>query len=173
MARRKRRRRRKGLSTEVELNMAAMLDMCFQLLAFFILTFNPQDVEIQISMLMPPMQQVGNSAKIEEQPPPPPDESPFEFPLQVNLRATEDGNIRQIEVGGRNLVPDGTAGIFDEFESQLRALMVSPGFESIDLRVESQLKYEYLIRIMDVCTRQQSKSGEQMVKMNITQITGP
>ena len=39
---------------DVELNMAAMLDMAFQLLAFFILTFRPSAVESQVSLRMPP-----------------------------------------------------------------------------------------------------------------------
>ena len=36
---------------DVELNMAAMLDMAFQLLAFFILTFRPSAVESQVSLV--------------------------------------------------------------------------------------------------------------------------
>src|SRR5262245_46974510 len=54
-----RRRRRKRRSQEgVELNLAAMLDMAFQLLTFFILTFRPAPVEGQISLRMPPPQPV-------------------------------------------------------------------------------------------------------------------
>ena len=36
--------------TEVELNLASMLDMAFQLLAFFILTFHPSPIEGQLSL---------------------------------------------------------------------------------------------------------------------------
>ena len=39
--RRMRRRKKRKSSDEVELNLAAMLDMAFQLLTFFILTFKP------------------------------------------------------------------------------------------------------------------------------------
>ncbi len=35
---------------EVELNLAAMLDMAFQLLTFFVLTFKPAPVEGQIAL---------------------------------------------------------------------------------------------------------------------------
>ncbi len=38
----------------VELNMAAMLDMAFQLLAFFILTFTPSPIEGQFALKLPP-----------------------------------------------------------------------------------------------------------------------
>ena len=38
----------------VELNVTAMLDMAFQLLAFFILTFKPPPGEDQIYLKLPP-----------------------------------------------------------------------------------------------------------------------
>jgi len=48
------RRRYQRQQNEVELNMASMLDMAFQLLAFFILTFRPAPIEGQISLRLPP-----------------------------------------------------------------------------------------------------------------------
>src|SRR5689334_9240934 len=48
------RRRRKRAQEDVELNLAAMLDMAFQLLTFFILTFKPAPIEGQISLRLPP-----------------------------------------------------------------------------------------------------------------------
>src|SRR6186713_3046719 len=53
--RRKRKRRQQG---DVELNLAAMLDMAFQLLAFFILTFKPAPVEGEVLLRMPPPQPI-------------------------------------------------------------------------------------------------------------------
>ena len=50
------RRRKRRLQSEVELNLAAMLDMAFQLLAFFILTYQPLPIEGQISLRLPPPQ---------------------------------------------------------------------------------------------------------------------
>src|ERR1044072_1890921 len=63
MGRRRRKRRAQG---EVELNLAAMLDMAFQLLTFFILTFRPGPVEGQIMLRMPPAQ-AGSVARDSEQ----------------------------------------------------------------------------------------------------------
>ena len=48
------RRKRRGSGEEVELNLAAMLDMAFQLLTFFILTFKPAPVEGQVNLRLPP-----------------------------------------------------------------------------------------------------------------------
>lgn len=43
----------------VELNLAAMLDMAFQLLAFFIMTFKPAPIEGQINLKLPPPKPVA------------------------------------------------------------------------------------------------------------------
>src|SRR5262245_18747814 len=48
------RRRRHHTKQQVKLNLAAMLDMAFQLLAFFILTFRPSPMEGQLALRMPP-----------------------------------------------------------------------------------------------------------------------
>ena len=51
---------RKRSQQDVELNMASMLDMAFQLLAFFILTFQPPPLESQISLRLPPAKPASN-----------------------------------------------------------------------------------------------------------------
>ena len=43
----------------MELNLVAMLDLAFQLLAFFILTFKPAPAEGQILLRMPPAEAVS------------------------------------------------------------------------------------------------------------------
>ena len=48
------RRKKRRSQSDVELNLAAMLDMAFQLLTFFILTFRPAPIEGQISLRLPP-----------------------------------------------------------------------------------------------------------------------
>ena len=53
--------RKKRPQQDVTLNLAAMLDMAFQLLTFFILTFQPPPVEGQISLRLPPAQVVANA----------------------------------------------------------------------------------------------------------------
>src|SRR5262245_9694724 len=50
----RRHKKKKRNQGEVELNLAAMLDMAFQLLTFFILTFKPAPIEGQIELRMPP-----------------------------------------------------------------------------------------------------------------------
>ena len=47
---------------EVELNLAAMLDMAFRILTFFVLTFKPAPVEGQVALRMPPPQPLAIQA---------------------------------------------------------------------------------------------------------------
>src|SRR6185295_6969433 len=61
MSRRKKKKHRGG--DEVELNLAAMLDMAFQLLTFFILTFKPAPVEGDIALRLPPPQPITDPNK--------------------------------------------------------------------------------------------------------------
>ena len=51
---------RRPSQEDVELNVTAMLDMAFQLLAFFVLTFRPPPGEDQIYLKLPPAQPVAN-----------------------------------------------------------------------------------------------------------------
>ena len=50
---------RRRSEEDVELNVTAMLDMAFQLLAFFVLTFRPPPGEAQIYLKLPPAQPVA------------------------------------------------------------------------------------------------------------------
>jgi len=51
------------LQSEVELNLASMLDMAFQLLFFFVITFSPPKPESQIAMRLPPAQVVATKGQ--------------------------------------------------------------------------------------------------------------
>jgi biopolymer transport protein ExbD len=51
---RHRRKKKRRIQGDVTLNLAAMLDMAFQLLAFFIITYHPPDVEGDIRLRLPP-----------------------------------------------------------------------------------------------------------------------
>ena len=51
---------RRSSPADIELNVTAMLDMAFQLLAFFVLTFRPALVEPAVLLQMPPAQAVAD-----------------------------------------------------------------------------------------------------------------
>ena len=85
---------------EPDLPITPMLDMTFQLLAFFIFTFRPQAAEAKIALAFP--RDGGEYVGIPD--PGDPDKRPVIFVVEV--RATDGGNIESLalRIENRNLV---------------------------------------------------------------------
>src|SRR6478736_1392110 len=94
-------RRKRHRTEDVKLNLAAMLDMAFQLLAFFIFTFRPAPVEGHLALRMPPPlpvtqvrngQSAGNDAS---------STNPLQGlnTLVITAMSDPEGNLKQMAVG--------------------------------------------------------------------------
>jgi biopolymer transport protein ExbD len=169
LMRRKQRRRRRSKS-EVELNLAAMLDMAFQLLMFFILTFKPAPVEGDILLRMPPpapttVVQGGQAPGANAQ-----NTNPVQGlnSLVISLLGNPDGSIRQIVVGD---TPVPGLGVL---EGKLKVILGDPsvGFDQVILQVGSAVHYEQLMQVIDVCTRQHLSNGKKLSKLSIVELPG-
>src|SRR6187549_3235134 len=95
------RRKRRRTQNDVELNLAAMLDMAFQLLTFFILTFKPAPVEGQVLLRMPPPQAVTNINQGQKSGSDADNTNPIQGlnTLVISAIAHPDGTLRQMAVG--------------------------------------------------------------------------
>ena len=162
---RHRKRRKQG---EVELNLAAMLDMAFQLLTFFILTFRPAPVEGQILLRMPPPMPVtninsGQKAGADES-----NTNPVQGlnTLIVTAVAQSDGSLRQLAIG------DVTMGSLPALDRKLNSVLgdAGSGFDQVIVQVDSRLKYSELMGVIDVCTRQKLPNGEQLSKLSFVEL---
>ena len=162
---RHRKRRKQG---EVELNLAAMLDMAFQLLTFFILTFRPAPVEGQILLRMPPPMPVtninsGQKAGADES-----NTNPVQGlnTLIVTAVAQSDGGLRQLAIG------DVTMGSLPALDRKLNSVLgdAGSGFDQVIVQVDSRLKYSELMGVIDVCTRQKLPNGEQLSKLSFVEL---
>ncbi len=165
MRRRSRRNRKKARGHEdVELNVAAMLDMAFQLLAFFILTFKPSPVESQIMMRLPadkpvtqaPSNQVDASTPIEDE----------GLVISVSIFSTPDGDIDKLQIGERVISAPSLNELLPAFRSALTDI-VALGCDTITVRVGEDLRYERLMQIVDICGKQELPSGEKLSKVSI------
>ena len=143
-------RRKLDEPVAVELPITPMLDMSFQLMAFFILTFRPQPQEGQMSLFLPAL----DTGPPQGEPPPfLPDEKPDQYTVRVTDSLGDIGHITLKapsgveEVGGANSLP-----ILME---KLKAIGRAPGKKGPNLKIESSdgLKYSKLIQIMDVCMK--------------------
>lgn len=113
------RQRMKTDEVEPDLPITPMLDMSFQLLAFFIMTFKPAPTEGQIAMKLPPAEPGGPSQNI----PSLTSETPKKYIIQVE--ATEGGSIAKMtfhEDGSPNDPEDLGADVEKTYLPRVRAL---------------------------------------------------
>jgi biopolymer transport protein ExbD len=146
-------RQKRQTQQSVELNLAAMLDMAFQLLTFFILTFQPAPVEGEIDLRMPPAQPLA--ARPNEAPTGrnPNLIDPLESlrTLVITLAANpHDGSLGAMQVGDELV---GSPGRLDEKLRAIFALPASP-IDQILIHVDANLNYAGLMSAVDVCARQ-------------------
>jgi biopolymer transport protein ExbD len=140
-------RRKNESSVDVTLPITPMLDMAFQMLSFFILTFHPMPTEGQLSLNLP---KVDASEKAEKDPQVDTEEKKDEYVVTVISNST--GEIASLSLKG----PTGdmgniknTADLFDRLKNlprpQGKAELVS-----ITIEASNDLTYARLIEIMDL-----------------------
>ena len=155
---------------DVSLNLAAMLDMAFQLLAFFILTFKPNPVEGQINLNLPPAVPI-----IENKP----DVQPVvglgdaaAKTLTITIVAAPNGQVASMTVGLAKLF-DGPldGGRIRQLDRRLKEVFaIEDTFDQVLLRVGKTLNYGELMRIIDVCTRQKMGDGKSVNKISFVEL---
>ncbi len=136
---------------EPDLPITPMLDMSFQLLAFFLTTFNPSPIEGHMDMALPKEMGDANSSVVP--PPDPTKEEPEELTVQVD--ATDAGAIADIRVGtktitGQSLGSD-SAKMFANLQARRKELGEKPA--KVRLECGDNLSYKLLIKLMDEITR--------------------
>jgi biopolymer transport protein ExbD len=145
---------KRNSSEEVELNLAAMLDMAFQILAFFILTFKAAPVEGQIQIRMPPPQALAmkNATAKAGQDPTSKELLKGENTITVALTATPDGALNDIYVLNDKIDVDQKLG---KFETKLKNLLTPADmpYDQLIIQVATNMRYEELMRVLGVCSR--------------------
>ena len=148
---------------EVKLNMTSMIDIVFQLLVFFILTFKPLVQEGDYNVRMP-LAAIDNTKMDDEQP---------EL-IRVLLRAGESGAISTIEVDDdielKTLKGDTTAELYTQLNDYIDA-KVSAGDDpedavktEVEFDIDSSLQYGYTVRAIEAV------SGKQLADGNVKKL---
>jgi biopolymer transport protein ExbD len=170
-----RRRRRVRAQSEVELNLASMLDMAFQLLAFFILTFHPSPIEGQLSLHLPPAAPLTNVASDKVDTAKPSDAGATTAKtLDISVFADKQGDVSRVQVGMRGaFTGPADAGNLRKLEKKLQEAFGFAGtpFEQIVVRVAPNLRYEELMKVIDVCTRQKMPDGQTLRKISFVEMS--
>lgn len=171
MRRSKRRRRSQG---SVEMNLAAMLDMAFQLLSFFILTFRPAPIEGQLSLnLPPPVPIVKQDAQPKENNGGEAGELVGLDTLHLQVMANDRGGVKQVILEANPVVQgEMNDQNIQRLDRELRRIFGTKmiAFDRIQIAVERRVRYGELMKVIDVCTRQKTPDGQQMRKISFTEL---
>ena len=163
-------RRKRHLQGDVELNLAAMLDMAFQLLAFFILTFRPAPDEGHIALRMPPPEpitKIAEAAAAGNEADNPNPVQGFET-VVVTVLSNAEGGISDLRIGEGEPTTS-----LQHLETQLQGIFADPStpFDRVLLQVGSGLRYESLMRLLDVCSRIKLPLGERLGKLSFVEVS--
>lgn len=134
---------------EVEMQITPMLDMAFQLLSFFILTYHPAPIEGQFAMNLLP---AAPAIKMEAAAPPNTDAKNDDVPAKLRtittqLHANPDGSLglvtlEELEVQG-----------MDALKLKLQEILNPANkvdFEQALIEADPNLKYEELMKVIDI-----------------------
>ena len=132
---------------EIEIPVTPMLDMAFQLLTFFILTYHPAPSEGQFSMNLLPAQ----PAVAMDAPAPVETTTTNDLPaglktLPTTLRAKDDGSLGRVTLGETDI--DGMAALSKELATILKDPTLP--FDQTVIKVDPHLKYAELMKVIDV-----------------------
>jgi biopolymer transport protein ExbD len=160
-------RKRRHVEGNVELNVAAMLDMAFQLLAFFILTYHPAPVEGCIAIRMPlptPMTKPDSSSNAGAPTPSEANALAGAVTLQIAVTSNKDGTMATIRLGENPPVTE-----LADFERQFRS-MSDISFEQVVLQVSPILEYENVLKVIEICARNKLTAGDRQAKVSIVEM---
>jgi biopolymer transport protein ExbD len=165
-----RRRQKRRNPSEVELNLAAMLDMAFQLLTFFILTFRPLPLEGQISLRLPPPQSVVVLKNAEKAGSDANNPNPVQGVNTLTIGVHADprtGMIDGLKVGETQVT--GLAALDGSLKEIFKPDAGNP-FDQVILEVSNACRYEELMKIVDLCTHQKLPGGQKLSKLSFVEL---
>ncbi len=165
--------RHRKKTSDVKLNLAAMLDMAFQLLSFFVLTFKPDPAEGQIQLRLPPPEAVAIVKTNQQAGQDKNNTNPIEGieTLVISVFSRGDGSIESLAVG-EGVVGGDTPDKAKALDARLRLILGDKdvGFKQVILQVGSKLRYDELMKLIDVCTRQKLPNGDPLTKLSFVEL---
>ena len=146
--------------------MASMLDMAFQLLTFFILTFRPAPIEGQISLRLPPPQPVTKGVESVGSDTMNTNPAKGVDTLTISVFADKSGDIGALGVG-----ESGVANL-TALDTRLQQIFADKdnSFEQVIIQVGSNLRYEALMKVVDICTHLKLPNGQKLSKLSFVEV---
>jgi biopolymer transport protein ExbD len=139
---------RKNTEAKVEQNMTAMIDVVFQLLTFFVMSFKVAAMEGDFNIKMPASG--ASSASVTDTAP----------PIKIKMSAGENGTLKNFKVGSNEPMIN-----FKDMTRTIKSLLKSsssPGLENeteVELDCDYTLKYEYVIKAITAISGEKQSDG--------------
>jgi len=137
----------KSEPTTPELPITPMLDMSFQLMFYFVITFNPMPTEAQLALTLPKVEGGGGA-------PPPVGIDAQEEELIVQIYASDNGQIAGItaapQSGNVDLGKD-TSALLKYLKDKAAASAGTP--PKLKFEFAERLNYQYVIKMIDEAKR--------------------
>jgi biopolymer transport protein ExbD len=149
---------------EIKINMTAMIDIVFQLLVFFIMTFKVVTMEGDFNIRMP----LATTENVEDM------ESELPELIIVKLRAGENGNINSIVVDDIETFADET--MFLDLTNHIESRIAGEGDPENSLQTELEfhidygLKCQYTVQAIEAVSGRVVPGPERSVKKLIEKI---
>ncbi len=153
------RKRREESPLEIAVPITPMLDMSFQLLSFFILTYHPMPTEGQLAINLPKVDATESPPPLEPLPP-----EPQKDEYTITVYAGSSGDVALLGLKGPTVNSENIK-TFSDLLGQLQAIPkpAGRGAEGVSITIEASndLSYARLIEIMDLC----KKAGYESVNL--------
>ena len=140
---------------DVEVPITPMLDMAFQLLTFFILTYHPAPTEGQFSMnLLPAQPSVSLETPAGDKNAANNDLPAGVKTLPTTLRANDEGLLAEIFIEDNKI--DGLEALGKELEVIFKDKSALP-FDQTEIKIDPKLKYAEVVKVIDLFSKHITK----------------
>ena len=150
--------RKKRDDEKLNINMTPMIDIVFQLLIFFVMSFKIVTPEGDFSVKMPMAPAEGKMSD---------DSTPPLPPIAIRLNSSTNGQLLEVQCGSHNL-GRGEAGLVNLRKFILQQVAPKGGRpnpevareQEVELTCDFRLKYEYVIKCISYVTGYRDTNGE-------------
>ncbi|HEY7427609.1 MAG TPA: biopolymer transporter ExbD [Gemmataceae bacterium] len=150
-------RRKPDAGPEPTLPITPMLDMAFQLLAFFVMTYHPSDLEGQMDLSLPSenITQAKKQDEVQADAKPDPNKA-LELPANLTVIVrTQMDNVNNGRISALTLQDDAGPHPIDNLDGLAAELkersQTVENKENIKIQADGRLKWEAVVQVMDVC----------------------
>ena len=143
---------RSDAQSKVEVPMAPMIDIVFQLLIFFMLNLKIVAPEGNFNVNLPSGQ---------------PGEAVQSSDIRVGLKSDRDGNLVQLTLGQNNLGNDNAA--FDRLNAEILKIVGRPGnplAKELEVTIDAdfECQYKYIVKAISRCTGRFDPATQQVTR---------